>query len=58
MIGTLEDYAKAVDLRREAYVASGKAPPTTTAGQFASRFDKDSRILAAYNGEEKSPASD
>jgi hypothetical protein len=52
VIGTLADYAKAVGLRQEAYVLAGKVPPTTTAEQFASRFDRDSRILAAYHGEE------
>lgn len=50
-ISTMEEYGQVLELRRNAYLYSGKIASATTPAQLASSCDGHSRILAAFHGE-------
>jgi hypothetical protein len=48
----MDEYRKVLELRLEAYAKAGKVASSAAPEQLASRFDKHSRILAAYREDE------
>jgi hypothetical protein len=51
-VNTMDEYRKVLELRLEAYAKAGKVASSAAPEQLASRFDKHSRILAAYREDE------